>query len=68
MADSSVTNMSTGDDFPRERLSPVSTAVGTAAIGEKPKREGAWKTFRSMPILVKISAIWLIWIGRARRH
>ena len=55
-------NMKTEHDFPRERLSPVSTAVGTTAIGEKPKREGMWKTFKAMPILVKISAVWLVLI------
>lgn len=51
-------------DFPRERLSPVSTSVGGAAtvIGQKPKRAGTWKTFKSMPLLVKISAVWLILI------
>ncbi len=61
--DSGVTpNMQTEADFPRERLSPVSTSVGTTPIGQKPKRQSAWKTFKSMPILVKISAIWLILI------
>lgn len=55
-------NMRTGHDFPRERLSPVSTAVGTTVIGGKPKRQGTWKTFKAMPVLVKLSAIWLVFI------
>ena len=30
--------------------------------GEKPKRQGPWQIFRSMPLLVKLSAIWLVLI------
>ena len=61
--DSGITpNMQTEADFPRERLSPISTSIGTTAIGEKPKRPGMWPTFKSMPLLVKISAIWLVLI------
>lgn len=51
-------------DFPSDRLTRVSTSV---QIDEDqrhaaPKRESVWKVFRSMPILVKISAIWLVLI------
>ena len=61
--DSGITpNMQTEADFPRERLSPISTSIGTTAVGEKPKRPGMWPTFKSMPLLVKISAIWLVLI------
>lgn len=50
-------------DFPRDRISNVSTAVqpGSVPVGP-PKRARPGEVFRSMPILVKISAIWLIFI------
>jgi peptide/nickel transport system permease protein len=47
-------------DFPRDRLSQVSTSVqiDSGQQGD-PHKRSPWHTFRSMPILVKISAIWL---------
>ncbi len=49
-------------DFPRDRLSPVSTAIQPDAPAKagKPRRATPWEVFREMPILVKISAIWLV--------
>lgn len=49
----------TQHDFPRDRLSPISSAVGTTAIGAKPKRQKPWEVFKAMPPLVKFSAFWL---------
>jgi len=48
-------------DFPSDRVSRVSTAVqiGSGA-SKKPRRANPWQVFREMPILVKISAIWLV--------
>jgi peptide/nickel transport system permease protein len=50
-------------DFPRDRISQVSTAVqpGSVPTGP-PTRASAREVFRSMPLLVKISAIWLAFI------
>ena len=49
-------------DFPRDRITQVSSAV---QIDEDthhapPSRENPWQIFRSMPTLVKISAVWLV--------
>jgi peptide/nickel transport system permease protein len=50
-------------DFPRDRISQVSTAVQPGSVaGEPPKRASVREIFRSMPILVKISAVWLAFI------
>ena len=53
----------TTPDFPRDRISNVSTAVqpGSVASGP-PSRAKPREVFRSMPLLVKLSAIWLIFI------
>ncbi|MCP3855604.1 MAG: ABC transporter permease [Actinomycetia bacterium] len=50
-------------ELPRDRLnSPASTSVPIdgAMLDYKPKRARPSKIFREMPLLVKISAIWLI--------
>lgn len=47
-------------DFPRDRLSNISTSVQIGSKPGPPKRASVWETFRAMPILVKISAIWLL--------
>lgn len=47
-------------EYPRERLSPVSTSVGTAGSAGKPERATVREVFSEMPLLVKISTIWLI--------
>lgn len=48
-------------DFPSDRLSRVSTAVQIdAAQKVPPRRSGVRATFKAMPVLVKISAIWII--------
>jgi peptide/nickel transport system permease protein len=50
-------------DFPRDRMSQVSTAVQPGSVaGEPPKRASVREVFASMPVLVKISAIWLAFI------
>ena len=50
-------------DFPRDRISNVSTAVQPGSVaGTPPKRASPIEIFRSMPLLVKISAIWLAFI------
>lgn len=55
-------NTSNSPEYPRERLSPVSTSVGTGSPGGKPKRASVREVFSEMPWLVKLSAIWLILI------
>lgn len=50
-------------DFPRERLTPISTVdggVNRPMVGEKPRRASVFQVFGEMPLLVKISTIWLI--------
>ncbi len=47
-------------EYPRERLSPVSTSVGTGGAAGKPERATVREVFSEMPWLVKISTIWLI--------
>ena len=47
-------------EYPRERLSPVSTSVGTGGSAGKPERATVREVFSEMPWLVKISTIWLI--------
>lgn len=47
-------------EFPRERLSPVSTSVGTGAAPGKKKRGSLRDAWKDMPILVKISSVWLV--------
>ena len=50
-------------DFPRDRISQVSTAVQPGSVpGGPPKRASPIEVFRSMPLLVKVSAIWLVFI------
>jgi peptide/nickel transport system permease protein len=50
-------------DFPRDRISNVSTAVQPGSVaGTPPKRASVFEIFGSMPILVKLSAIWLAFI------
>ncbi|MDW3214542.1 MAG: ABC transporter permease [Ilumatobacteraceae bacterium] len=49
-------------DFPRDRISNVSTAVQPGSVGGPPRRARPREIFASMPILVKISAIWLMFI------
>lgn len=51
-------------DFPSDRLSRISTSVQIDAgtTSAPPKRQNPWQIFRSMPFLVKISAIWLFLI------
>ena len=49
-------------DFPRDRISNVSTSVQIDAgtrVG-KPRRAKPSEVFRDMPFLVKLSAIWLL--------
>ncbi len=50
-------------DFPRDRISNVSTAVqpGSADSGP-PKRTTIRQAFGAMPLLVKLSAMWLVFI------
>ena len=50
-------------DFPRDRISQVSTAVqpGSVSIGP-PKRAKPHEVFKAMPLLVKISAVWLTFV------
>jgi peptide/nickel transport system permease protein len=64
-----MTTTGSGDskvEFPRDRLSPISTeadfSMNLAAVGEKPCRQSFFKIFGSMPLMVKISALWLIFI------
>ena len=47
-------------DFPSDRLSQVSTSVQIGS-GSKPpgNRKSMFRTFRAMPVLVKISSVWL---------
>lgn len=50
-------------DFPRDRISQVSTAVQPGSVPSgPPKRASAREVFRSMPLLVKMSALWLAFI------
>jgi peptide/nickel transport system permease protein len=50
-------------DFPRDRISQVSTSIQPGSVaGEPPKRATVREVFASMPVLVKISAIWLAFI------
>lgn len=49
-------------EFPRERLSPVSTSVGSGASGGKRRRGSLRSAWKDMPILVKISSVWLVLI------
>lgn len=48
-------------DFPRDRISQVSTAVqpGSVATGP-PRRAKPSAVFRAMPLVVKLSSIWLV--------
>ncbi len=49
-------------DFPRDRISNVSTAVQPGSVSGPPSRSSVREIFGSMPILVKISAVWLTFI------
>jgi peptide/nickel transport system permease protein len=50
-------------DFPRDRISQVSTATQIdASLHAKPRRSTPRQTWKSMPFLVKISAVWLVLI------
>jgi peptide/nickel transport system permease protein len=50
-------------DFPRDRISNISTAVQPGSVaGEPPKRASVREVFASMPVLVKISSVWLAFI------
>lgn len=49
-------------EFPRERLSPISTSVGTGGAPGKRRRGSLRDAWKDMPILVKISSVWLILI------
>ena len=53
-------------EYPRDRLSPVSTGADFTskgvAVGEKPHRTSIFKVFGEMPLMVKLSAIWLMFI------
>lgn len=49
-------------EFPTDRLNRVSTSVQAGAPTGPPTRPSPLKTFRSMPVIIKISAIWLIFI------
>ncbi len=51
-------------DFPRDRISNVSSSVqaGAGAGGGKPERASVREVFKDMPWLVKLSSIWLILI------
>ena len=56
-----ITNSSTTPEFPRDRLSNVSSAVaGPTDIA--PKRTTFRKILRSMPLRVKLSSLWLVLI------
>mgnify|MGYP001817989725 CR=1 FL=1 len=48
-------------DFPRDRISNVSSSIQAGSVsGGPPKRATPLAVFRSMPFLVKLSAIWLV--------
>ena len=47
-------------DFPSDRLSRISTAVQPGSGNGKPNRAPIRQVFGEMPLLVKISAVWLI--------
>lgn len=50
-------------DFPRDRISNVSTSVQigqSSRPGGKPKRARPHEIFMEMPLLVKLAAIWLV--------
>lgn len=49
-------------DFPRDRISNVSTAVQPGSVSGPPSRSSPREIFGSMPLLVKISAVWLVFI------
>jgi peptide/nickel transport system permease protein len=50
-------------DFPRDRLSQVSTSTQIDAAQQgKPRRSTPRETWRAMPLLVKASAVWLVLI------
>jgi peptide/nickel transport system permease protein len=49
-------------DFPRDRISNVSTAVQPGSVSGPPRRSSPKEIFGAMPVLVKISAVWLTFI------
>lgn len=50
-------------DFPRDRISNVSTTLQPGSVGgDPPKRASFREVFGSMPIIVKISTVWLAFI------
>ena len=64
-----MTTTGSGDskvEFPRDRLSPISTeadfTVNVVAAGEKPRRQSFFKIFLTMSLMVKLAALWLIFI------
>ena len=56
-----ITNSSTTPEFPRDRLSNVSSAVA-GPTDVAPKRTTFRKILRSMPLRVKLSSLWLVLI------
>lgn len=57
------TDPGTTTDFPSSKLTNVSTATAIdAPQGTPPKRASVFQVFKEMPWLVKISAIWLIFV------
>jgi len=62
-ADSPDSGFSSVPEFPSDRVGRISTAVQPdAGSRARPKRASAREVFREMPLLVKISAVWLILI------
>ena len=49
-------------DFPSDRVSRVSTAVQIGGGPGRSRSIAPWRVFREMPIMIKISALWLLFI------
>jgi len=49
-------------DFPSDRVNRVSTAVQVGGGPGRSRSITPWKVFREMPIMVKVSALWLLFI------
>ena len=49
-------------DFPCDRVNRVSTAVQVGGGPGRSRSITPWKVFREMPIMVKVSALWLLFI------
>lgn len=53
---------SASPDFPSDRVNRVSTSIQTGAPSGPRRRPTPLATFRSMPVIIKIAAVWLIFI------